>query len=290
MREAVQGKNSVTVNDVRDFNTDHIFDCGQCFRWEREEDGSWTGTAFGRTVNIKYEKGLLTIDNASVKDFHEIWEGYLDLGRDYGGIKKTLVDGDPAMERAVDFGSGIRILRQDPWETTVSFIISQNSNIPRIKKCIEKLCELFGEPIGEYRGRQRYSFPGPERLAGLSREDLAPVRLGYRDKYIMKTSQAVASDGGAGLAEAAAAPGPDAEKYLRSLTGIGPKVAGCILLFGMNKYGSFPIDVWMKKIMAAMYGFEESDLKGMSAYAREHFGSLSGFAQQYLYYYARFNL
>lgn len=275
------------IEKISDFDAQHTFECGQCFRWDREEDGSYTGTAGGRTVSMRVHNGELIIDNCDEKDFRGFWHDYLDLDRDYGHIKESLSAHDGVMKRAVECGSGIRLLRQDPWETVISFIISQNSNIPRIKKCIGSLCENFGQALGIYKGRMRYSFPTAERLAGLTREELAVCRLGYRDKYILKTAEAVAGDGGRMLEAAPDMPFEEAEAYIRSLHGVGPKVANCILLFGLMKYESFPLDVWMKRIMHELYGFAENDLKGMSAYAAEHFGPYRGFAQQYLFYYAR---
>lgn len=282
--------NVYRVKEFADFDTDHTFDCGQCFRWDREEDGSYTGVAFGRAVNIKKDGDDLIIENCTEDDYKNIWSDYLDAGRDYGGVKALLSAHDDVMKSAVEYGQGIRLLHQDPWETLISFIVSQNSNIPRIKKCVESLCSNFGESIGEYRGRERFAFPTAERLAGLTQEDLAVCRLGYRDKYILETAAAVSADGGAALAAARGLPFADAEKYIRSLKGVGPKVANCILLFGLLKYESFPLDVWMKRIMHELYGFNEGDMKGMAAYARENFGEYSGFAQQYLFYYARENL
>ena len=157
----------VKIKDIKDFNLEHIFNCGQCFRWIKEEDGSYTGVVFGKIVNMKTtpslhlnltqvcetEQGLadyidLEIDQAEKEDFEKIWKHYLDLGRDYGAIKEQLCKTDPVMAKAVEYGYGIRILNQDKWETIVSFLISQNNNIPRIKKCIETLCENFGENIG----------------------------------------------------------------------------------------------------------------------------------------------
>lgn len=279
-----------TAEGIKDFDVNHTFDCGQCFRWNVEEDGSYTGIVGKCAVNIKLEGSILTIDNCTEDDYKNIWHDYLDMDRDYGGIKSKLSAHDKVMADAVSYGHGIRLLRQDPWETVISFIISQNSNIPRIKKCIESLCTAFGESIGTYRGKERFAFPTAERLAGLSQEDLAPCRLGYRDKYIMETARVVAEDGGRTLAAARQMTFADAEKYIRSLKGVGPKVANCILLFGLLKYESFPLDVWMKRIMHELYGFDENDMKGMAAYARENFGEYSGFAQQYLFYYARENL
>ena len=303
--------------DVKDFNLDHIFDCGQCFRWSRQPDGSYTGIAMGKPVNVslveapagegrtllehgegqprlKSSEGqprlVLVIDNCSEDDFEKIWRGYLDLDRDYGAIKETLSASDEVMAKAICGGEGIRILKQELWETMVSFIISQNNNIPRIKGCIEKLARLFGEPAGEYGGVEYYNVPSPEIMAELNAEDLAPVRLGYRAPYLVETAKQVTAKGGIDViaAELAAAGTPEeACEYLRGFQGVGPKVASCIALFGLGRLEAFPIDVWVRRVMNRLYGIDEKDIKGMNAYAAEHFGVNGGIAQQYLFYYIR---
>lgn len=274
------------IENVRDFHPEHIFECGQCFRWNRQDDGSYTGTAMGRIVNIKLcpegdegEKacaGKVIIKNASPEDYDKIWRQYLDLDRDYGMIKQRLSAGDEVMENAVAAGRGIRILKQDLWETIVSFIISQNNNIPRIKGCIEKLSALAGERLEDYDGQAVYALPTVERLARLESDDLAPVRLGYRAPYLIKTARMVAEKGL-----------PENYEEVSALCGVGPKVANCITLFGLHDLSSFPIDVWVRRVMNEMYGFEEKDVRGMAAFAAERFGELGGIAQQYLFYYIR---
>ena len=274
------------IENVRDFHPEHIFECGQCFRWNRQDDGSYTGTAMGRIVNIRLcpegdegEKacaGKVIIKNASPEDYEKIWRQYLDLDRDYGMIKQRLSARDEVMENAVAAGRGIRILKQDLWETIVSFIISQNNNIPRIKGCIEKLSALAGERLEDYDGQAVYALPTVERLARLEADDLAPVRLGYRAPYLIKTARMVADKGL-----------PENYEEVSALCGVGPKVANCITLFGLHDLSSFPIDVWVRRVMNEMYGFEEKDVRGMAAFAAERFGELGGIAQQYLFYYIR---
>ena len=305
---------------VKDFNLDHIFDCGQCFRWSRREDGSYTGIAMGKAVNVslkevpagegsgadgtcgpgegqprlesgKFQPRLdLVIDNCSKEDFEKIWRSYLDLDRDYGAIKATLAESDQVMAKAIEGGSGIRILKQELWETMVSFIISQNNNIPRIKGCIENLARLFGEPAGEYGGVEYFNVPSAEVMSGLTAEDLAPCRLGYRAPYLVETARQVMERGGveavAADLEAARTP-EEACEYLRGFQGVGPKVASCIALFGLGRLEAFPIDVWVRRVMNRLYGIDEKDIKGMNAYAAEHFGVNGGIAQQYLFYYIR---
>jgi len=261
-----------TIDKITDFDLDHIFDCGQCFRWKKQDDGSYDGVAMGRMVNMAFEDGSLTISGSDEADYRNIWRKYLDMDRDYGQIKRTLCEGDPIMEKAVDFGGGIRILDQDLWETIVSFIISQNNNIPRIKGCIENLCRLAGKEIGE----GVYDIPGPEELASLTEAGLGEVRLGYRARYLVETARCVCDKGL-----------PENEEQLLDLCGIGPKVANCVLLFGMAKYDSFPIDVWVMRVMHELYGIDEKNKKEMAGFARERFGDYGGFAQQYLFYYMR---
>ena len=266
------------LNNLKDFNIDHIFDCGQCFRWEKQSDGSYTGAAFGKVVNMKVEENTLIIDNCTEADYEGIWRNYLDIDRDYGKVKEALRKDDPIMAKAISFGYGIRILHQELWETTVSFVISQNNNIPRIKGCIENLAKNFGEKICTYRGRTYFALPTPEKLASLKREDLAEIKLGYRDKFLIETAKAWL-----GTCDA------NEESYdtLIEYTGIGPKVANCILLFGLCKYDSFPIDVWVRRVMNSLYNIEEKNTKAMKEFAKERFGEYGGFAQQYLFYYIR---
>lgn len=286
--------NGVVKKQVRDFHPDHIFDCGQAFRWEREEDGSYTGIAGDHIANIQFRpqsegasQGELVISNTTEEEFEGFWKGYLDLDRDYGKIKTCLSEKDSLIKDAIVHGSGIRLLRQEPWETLLSFLISQNNHIPRIKKCINSLCENFGQKAGSFRGRTYYSFPQPEDLAGLEPEDLDVCKLGYRAKYIIGTARQVLGDGVEQL-KAMGEPGVSSEQafdYVTHFCGVGPKVANCILLFSMGKYNSFPVDVWVKKVMKELYSLESP--KDIADFAEHTFGEYGGFAQQYLFYYIR---
>lgn len=285
--------NTLIIDNVIDFELDHIFDCGQCFRWEKNSDGSYTGVACGKIVTMDYDssKHQLIIHNATEDDFHNIWRNYLDLDRNYSEIKTLLKHRDDVIAEAIDYGHGIRILNQEKWETLLSFIISQNNNIPRIKKNINSLAELMGEPLGEYNGKEYYALPSPEVLAAAEVEDLAPCRLGYRAKYLIETARKVRDEGMASLealgsTEISAAETLDA---LRGYCGVGPKVANCIALFSMGKIDSFPIDTWVKKVMNQLYGIDEKDMKKMASFAAETFGEYGGIAQQYLFYYITHN-
>ena len=283
----------IVRENIMDFHLDHIFDCGQAFRWEKQEDGSYTGAAGGRIANIQFDPdeengtcGTLIINNASDEDFDNFWKEYLDLNRDYGEIKKVLGK-DPVMANAITYGEGIRLLQHEPWETLLSFIISQNNHIPRIKKCIESLSENFGEKIGVYNGREYYSLPSPEKLASLTEEDLGICRLGYRAKYLIATAKKVCEEGIDSLNNAAGShvSSKEAYEYITGFTGVGPKVANCIMLFALGKYDSFPLDVWMKRVMEEAYGLASP--KEVADFAAQNFGEYGGFAQQYLFYYIR---
>ena len=269
----------VVIDGISDFDVTHTFDCGQCFRWEREEDGSYTGVAFGKVVNIASKDNRVVISNSCVEDVENIWIDYLDLKEDYGSVKSGF-SADENLSKAMDFGFGIRILRQDLWETIVSFIISANNNIPRIKKIINKMCELFGEKI-EFDGKIFYGFPTPEALAELALSDLAPIRAGFRDKYILDAAKKVVS-GEVNLDEIPKLSNNNAKSELMKIKGVGTKVTDCVLLFSLGRHNVFPLDVWTKRIINDVYGIEE---KVVPTFIEEHFGKNAGIAQQYLYYY-----
>jgi N-glycosylase/DNA lyase len=285
-------------NDISDFDPEDIFECGQCFRWHRQPDGSYNGVVEGSFANVSYvpdEKknnvGVVKIwGNLFASDRvkrEKYWRNYLDLDRDYTMIKRILSTEDAVMRRAVRVGGGIRVLNQNKWETLLSFIISQNNNIPRIQGCIESLCREHGRKIGMLKDEPLYAFPSVDRLSVTRVADLDICRLGYRAKYIAETSRRVAIDGGKTLEDGEDIPTDELEQYLLSLPGVGPKVANCVMLFSMKKSEVFPIDVWMRRVMAGVYGMSERNLSGMQDYARRNFGQYGGIAQQYLFNYIR---
>ncbi len=273
-----------TFENVRDFNLKHIFECGQCFRWMPATDGSgdYTGAAGSYAARVSYDRdnSLLSIEaTGGEKDF---WREYFDLSTDYTAIKEKLTGSEPKLAEAVKYGSGIRILNQDLFETLISFIVSQNNNIPRIRKCIESLCRRYGEYIGEAFGSEWHAFPAPEALAQADVQDLMDLRLGYRSRYIREAAEQYVRDCRAGNL-------PCTREEILSYCGVGPKVANCIMLFGLRCTDAFPVDTWVRHIMNDMYGIEKNDAKGMESFACEKFGSLAGYAQQYLFYYYRDN-
>ena len=283
----VYEKNNVVILEgVADFDPKHIFECGQCFRWMAEEDGSYTGVAKGKVINVSRENDTVYIKNSSLKDFNDIWKDYFDLNTDYTKIKNILKNMDEHLEKATEFGWGIRILRQDPWEMIISFIISSNNRIPMIQRAIGNLSRQYGTYIGQYNGVDYYDFPTPEQLNKASIEDIRACSTGFRDKYIKSTTEAVINNND-DVYKYNSLSTEECRKELKKFNGIGPKVCDCIALFGMQKYDTFPVDVWVKRVMQEFYVDDDMSLPKMRTYAIDKFGDLSGFAQQYLFYYAR---
>lgn len=276
---------NLILSGVRDFDLAQTFDCGQCFRWEKQ-DNAYIGIAYGMPLKISQDDDTVTLHGTSCDMWDKVWKEYFDMERDYGEIKNRL-SADHIMKEAISFGEGIRILRQEPFECLISFIISASNNIPRIKKIIDSLCTNFGEKI-TYLGMDFYTFPTPEKLASLSLSDLGVIKAGFRDKYILSAAKAV-SGGQIDLECLKSASFDYAKTELLKLSGVGNKVAECVLLFSLEKYASFPVDVWIKRIMEHCYFDTEQDKEAISSFAEEKFGELCGFAQQYLFFWAREN-
>ncbi|TCO76410.1 DNA-3-methyladenine glycosylase family protein [Marinisporobacter balticus] len=276
----------VIVEGIIDFELSDTFECGQCFRWNREEDDSFTGVAKGKLINIQKKGKQIIFDNTTKEEFLNTWIDYFDLDRDYGRIKKNVAQNDAIMEKAILHGRGIRILNQDEWEILISFIISSNRAIKLIKKSIEALCSRYGKFIGTYNGKKYYDFPNPEELVGKSIEEIKASHTGYRAKYIVDTTKMI-MEKQIEIYDLKNLSTTDARKELLRFSGVGPKVADCILLFSMNKYDAFPIDVWVKRVMEYFYLPDAATLKQVQVFAKKKFGDYAGFAQQYLFYYAR---
>lgn len=278
-------EDKVILKGMEHFEPKHIFECGQCFRWDSEADGSYTGVAFGRILNVKKDNEDIIFSNTNLKDFKEIWEDYFDLKTDYGEIKNKL-SSDPILKEAIKFGNGIRILNQDEWEILISFIMSARNSIPMIKKSLNMLSERYGKYIGEYNGRKYYSFPEADVLDKLSLEEVQDCKASFRAKYIISAATIVSS-GETDIYRFKNLSTEDARKELMRFTGVGPKVSDCIMLFSMKKHDAFPIDVWVKRVMEYFYLKKDTSLKIIQEYGQDKFGEYAGYAQQYLFYYAR---
>lgn len=286
----------VVVKDVRNFELAHVFECGQCFRWNKQENGNYIGVAFGKVIEVEKRGNDIILYNTNEEDFKNIWAEYFDLYRDYDEIKEVLSK-DPLLEKSVQFGNGIRLLKQDPFELIVSFIISANNRIPMIKRAIEKISSKWGTPL-EYNGKEYYAFPTIEQLSMASEEEIEKCSTGFRAKYIKDTVSKIYSnkigssdeyDEKYDITWIKAQNDDECHKELQKFMGIGPKVADCIMLFSMQKYSAFPVDVWVKRAMQHFYLAPDVSLKKIREFGVNKFGQLSGFAQQYLFYYAREN-
>ena len=276
-------EDKIVIKNATDFSLTDTFDCGQCFRFNPVEKNRYIGVAFGNVAEIISKDGDVIIKNVSKEEFLKNWVEFLDLERDYKEIKRELSK-DEKVNKAIEYGGGIRILKQEFFECLISFIISQQNNIPKIKKAIEGFCVLFGEEIS-YNGEKYYTFPAPEKLKDISISQLAPLKIGYRDKYIIDAVQKVLS-GEISYEKLLNSSYEDAKKQLLGIMGVGEKVANCVLLFSLLKSEAFPVDTWIKKAMESLYNLEE---KNIPQYTRMNFGKYSGFAQQYIFYYIRNN-
>lgn len=261
----------IRVEGVEWLRLEPTLDSGQCFRFRKQEGGVWFGIAGQHPLTLREEPDGLLFENIGWEEFEGFWRDYFDLDRDYGAILEGFPR-DDRLRECLEYAPGVRILRQDGFETLISFLFSQNNNVPRIKGIIERLCGCFGEPVGE----GLYGFPGPERLAALGEGDLAPLRCGWRSAYVLDAARKVAS-GEVDLGVIAALPLDEARAALQTIRGVGPKVAECVLLYGLGRLEAFPLDVWMKRAMKQFF----------PGRTPESFGPYAGVAQQAVFHYCR---
>ena len=268
-----QGNDIKIEIDKLVFDIGQTLDCGQCFRFslaQYDDDTTiFTGIVGDKFLKVSQDKSGVVFHDTTPQDLSEIWHKYFDLDTDYEAIKQGFMS-DDAVKTSIEYAGGIRILSQPSFEALISFIISQNNNIPRIKNSINKFCERFGEKITN----EHYSFPTVENLLTVKKEDLQGLSLGYRDDYIVDCIQKI-STGELILEEVCTLDIEQARVKLRTIKGVGPKVAECALLFGFHRLEAFPIDTWIKKVIKHYYqdGFPHVEYAGV--------------AQQYLFHYMR---
>lgn len=282
--------NIVTVDGVNDFTLSQILECGQCFHFDKLDEEVYEVVAFGRAVKMEQTDKVLRIYGSSMEDYEGIWKLYLDMDNDYGLIRQSVIKADGALKTAVDEKSGIHILNQDFFETLISFIVSQNKSIPQIKQCVKNISHRFGDEVIGYNGEAFYVFPDVQRLHDATEEELRECKVGFRAPYIKNATEAVYS-GAVTKEKLDELDIAQARELLMTIKGVGEKVANCVLLFGLGRREAFPVDVWMKRIMEQMY-FDGKDTKkqDIEAFAVNKFGDLGGYAQQYLFDYARTTL
>lgn len=279
------------LKNAKSFELKDIFDCGQCFRWNEQEDKSYTGIFKNNVLNVSKIGNDIIFEGMCDGQIEEIVKQYFDLNRDYEKIKETLSKIDQNMKTSVEYGKGIRILNQDLWETIISFIISANNNIPRIKGIIERLSKKYGNEI-IYKEKSYYTFPTPEQLKDVTVQEYRELGLGFRDIRLYETTKMILENQ-VNLEELRTNPNTyEVREKLLTLSGVGPKVADCILLFSdLKRFEVFPIDVWVRRVMNDLYIKNEDETKvskkQIEKIAKEKFGDLAGLAQQYLFYWRR---
>lgn len=269
---------------VNNFSLSQTLECGQCFNFEKIAENDYIVVACGKVLHvIQHTPDEVEFVNASGDDVRDIWIPYFDLDRDYDEIKNEVVKADPRLAPVVEKYGGLRILNQEFPETLLSFIISQNKNIPQIKKIIRSICEEYGEyPKG---GADFKTFPAPERLSQMTEEDFRNLKTGFRAPYLINAIRAM--EGGLSGDALREMTFEEAKKALTGIKGVGDKVANCVLLFSLGFRSAFPVDVWIKRIMEEMYFGKDTDKKVIEEFAADKFGKWGGYAQQYLFMYVR---
>lgn len=279
------------IEDNGSFEPKHIFECGQCFRWDEQADGSYIGVFDNNVISVKKQNNKIIFRGVCKDNIKDICEEYFDLGRDYKEIKKKLSLVDEFLKKSIDYGNGIRILNQNLWECIISFIISANNNIPRIKKIIERLSLEYGDKIC-FEGKEYFTFPTPEQLSKATVEDLRRIGLGFRDVRVYNTTKMILEKQ-VDLEGLATLDNSDMiREELLKLDGVGPKVADCIMLFStLKRLDVFPIDVWVRRVMNELYIKAEDETKinknEIRKIAERKYENLAGIAQQYLFYWKR---
>ncbi len=274
--------NTLIIEDVTSFNIEEILECGQCFRFEKTGELEYKIVACGKVLNIKQKENKVEFYPCTTYDYENIWKNYFDMDTDYEKIKYEVSKNDDIMKKAVEYAGGIRLLNQEPYECLLSFIISQNNNIPRIKGIISRMSEKYGKSCdGEY------LFPTLEELNTASEEDLFELRMGFRAKYIRDCLDKLKS-GEVNLNIINELTTSELLEMLLKIKGVGQKVADCTMLFSMGRREVFPTDVWVKRVMEHLYfNGQETNIKDIHIFAKDKWGDLAGYAQQYLFYYAR---
>lgn len=278
--------NLVILEDTQNFDARAIFTCGQAFRWYEEKDGSFTTVHLGRVLNVLNEDNRVVFKGTNLEEFKEIWVDYFDLNTNYKEIRKTLSSNEILLN-AMEYGKGIRILNQNHFEMLISFIISANNMIPRIKKSIEVISMRYGKFICEDENRKYYSFPTVEELSNATVEDLREfAKVGFRDKRIFDTVNMILNDK-IDLNSFESLETDVLREELLKFSGVGNKVADCIMLFSYKRGEVFPVDVWIKRVMEELFIKQETPVKKIAKEADRIFGKYAGYAQQYLFYYGR---
>jgi N-glycosylase/DNA lyase len=287
--QVIQKENDVYLEGVTDFDLSQTLECGQCFRFHKVKDNEYIIIAHHIMQRVGQVRDVVIFYDCDVDTFNNIWYEYFDLGTDYNAIKEYLLKYDDKLKEAIEEKHGVRILKQEFFENLLSFIISQNKQIPHIKKIVDDIATKYGDELGEYEGRKYYSFPTVSQLSDATEEDFKELKAGFRAKYLCDAIRLVGEGVITGeiLNELST---EDVESELIKIKGVGNKVANCVMLFSLGRREAFPVDVWIHRIMEQIYyGGESTKKEIIMKFAKEHFGEYGGYAQQYLFFYARDN-
>lgn len=278
--------NLFSLSELNEFNIKQTLECGQCFHFEKIDEMEYAVVHKKRLLRIKQNSEEILCENTSIEDINNLWTEYFDINRDYKGIQEILVRADERLKEAIEENSGVRILNQDFSETLMSFIISQNKQIPHIKKIVKDLSEKYGDYLGTINGNDFYAFPDEAQLKEISEDDYRECKTGFRAPYLFDAASKI-SNGFLKEDELKNIGYDLAKEKLVSIKGVGDKVANCVLLFALGYRNAFPVDVWIKRIMEFMYFEKDTEKNEIMKFAKERFGEYGGYAQQYLFYYAR---
>jgi N-glycosylase/DNA lyase len=282
----IEEKNgNLILTKVKDFNIEQILECGQCFHFVKLKDMEYVTVAYDKALHIKQESDTVILYDTDMNDYNSVWKKYFDMDTDYGKIKKYLKENCKELTDAIREKSGIRILRQDFTETLLSFIISQNKQIPHIKQIVAGISKEYGRLAGVIEGQEFYSFPKLEELLRITEDDFRSLKTGFRAPYLCDAISHLKEWGE--MESFADLSYEEAKNKLMTIKGVGDKVANCVLLFGLGYTSAFPVDVWIKRIMESIYFKEDTSKDKIMDYAKERFGEYGGYAQQYLFYFAR---
>lgn len=282
--------NNIIIEDIHDFDLCQTLECGQAFHFEKTGEQDYIVVAMNRMLHVAQTtaggKVNLIFYNTSAEDFENVWNDYFDFDTDYAFIKSELLKMDERLREAIDSKWGVHILNQDFFEMLMSFIISQNKQIPQIKELVFRISKFYGKKLGEYNGKAYYSFPDVNECEVITEEDFRNMKTGFRAPYLYDAAKKC-KEGMYSVDILRGLNDDEVMECLKQIKGVGEKVASCVMLFGLGRRSAFPVDVWMKRIMERLYFGEDTKKEVIMEFAKKRFGELGGYAQQYLFYFAR---
>lgn len=280
-------ESNIILEGIKDFSLEQTLECGQCFHFKKIGDNEYGISACNRLLHIKQDGDKIIMYNTTLDEYNDVWKEYFDLNTDYGAIKKHLLKEDEKLKDAIETMWGVRLLKQDFFETLISFIISQNKQIPHIKQIVAAISKEYGTYLGKIGEEEFYSFPTEEQMLSVSEDALRACKTGFRAPYICD-AVSVAASGKLNVSELQSMDVEMCREALMQIKGVGSKVANCVMLFGLQRYEAFPVDVWIKRIVEELY-FDGVDTpkEKIEQFGVERYGKYGGFAQQYLFYYGK---